>query len=48
MNDVPLGEARAGERVMQGAHTALVDAGLFAAAAAQVGIPRPRPVRDDD
>jgi hypothetical protein len=35
-NRVYLGEARAGQRVLENAHEALIDEGLFAAAAGQV------------
>lgn len=47
-NRVYLGEARAGERVHVDAHPALVDEGLFAAAAAQMGRSRPAGPRDGD
>jgi hypothetical protein len=43
-NRVYLGEARAGERVHAGAHPALIDEGLFAAAQLQTGAPRRRRV----
>lgn len=43
-NRVYLGEARAGKRVREGAHPALIDEGLFAAAQLQTGAPRRRPV----